>query len=157
MDKLKYIKLENEDGSYSNSIPLAVDSDHVDINGDTLTSVISKKANATDVNVSISNLESKINSVASGSPAGVYSTISALTTADPNHNKIYLVAENGHWYYYNSGWQDGGIYQAAKIITDKTLLIDDKAADAYITGKYIHDLLTYNRIWKFIWQIYYYF
>ena len=31
MDKLKYIKLENEDGSYSNSIPLAVNSDHVDM------------------------------------------------------------------------------------------------------------------------------
>ena len=142
MDKLKYIKLENEDGSYSNSIPLAVDSDYVDINGDTLTNIISKKANTTDVNASISNLESEINSVASGSPAGVYSTVSALTTADPNHNKIYLVTENGHWYYYNNGWQDGGIYQAAEIITDKTLLIDDKAADAYITGKHIHDLLT---------------
>ena len=38
MDRLKYIKLENEDGSYSSSIPLAVDSNHVDVNGNTLTS-----------------------------------------------------------------------------------------------------------------------
>ena len=43
MDKLKYIKLENEDGSYSDAIPLAVDGDHVDINGNTLTSELNKK------------------------------------------------------------------------------------------------------------------
>lgn len=43
MDKLKYIKLENEDGSYSESIPLAVDSNYVDINGEILTNVINKK------------------------------------------------------------------------------------------------------------------
>lgn len=41
MDRLKYIKLENEDGSYSSSIPLAVDSDHVDVNGTTLTNKLS--------------------------------------------------------------------------------------------------------------------
>lgn len=40
MDKLKYVKLENQDGSYSSAIPLAVDSDHVDINGTTLTEKI---------------------------------------------------------------------------------------------------------------------
>lgn len=51
MDKLKYIKLENEDGSYSSSVPLAVDSDHVDINGTTLTEVINNKANQSDLNV----------------------------------------------------------------------------------------------------------
>lgn len=31
MDKLKYIKLENEDGSYSDSIPLSVDANHIDV------------------------------------------------------------------------------------------------------------------------------
>lgn len=50
MDKLKYIKLENEDGSYSNSIPLAVDSDHVDVNGNTLTNELSYKANNSSIN-----------------------------------------------------------------------------------------------------------
>ena len=36
MDKLKYVKLENPDGSYSNNIPLAVDANYVDVNGTTL-------------------------------------------------------------------------------------------------------------------------
>lgn len=40
MDKLKYIKLENEDGSYSDSIPLSVDSDYVDVDGNTLEEIL---------------------------------------------------------------------------------------------------------------------
>ena len=40
MDKLKYIKLENEDGSYSDSVPLSVDSDYVDVSGNTLEEIL---------------------------------------------------------------------------------------------------------------------
>lgn len=57
MDKLKYIKLEQEDGSYSASIPLAVDSDYVDVNGESLTSALGKKANAQET----SSLQNQIN------------------------------------------------------------------------------------------------
>lgn len=115
MDRLKYIKLENEDGSYSSSIPLAVDSNYVDVNGNTLTNVLDNKAN----NAAVSNLQSQVNGLASGSPAGVYATVAALTTADPNHDKIYVVTENGHWYYYsNNQWNDGGTYQATEIEND---------------------------------------
>lgn len=92
MDRLKYIKLENEDGSYSDSIPLAVDSDHVDVNGNTLTNELNNKANISNIN----NLQSQINGLASGSPAGVYETVSALIAADPDHSKIYLVSADGH-------------------------------------------------------------
>lgn len=49
MDKIKYIKLEQPDGSYSDSIPLAVDADHVDVNGKTLTNVLGNKANNIEV------------------------------------------------------------------------------------------------------------
>ena len=49
MDKLKYIKLENEDGSYSSSIPLAVDSNYVDVNGTNLTTVLNTKASNSDI------------------------------------------------------------------------------------------------------------
>ena len=92
MDKLKYIKLKNEDGSYTDSIPLAVDSDHVDVNGSTLTTKLGTLATKTEVQA-----------VASGSPAGVYATVSDLITADPDRSKIYLVNADGHWYYYNNG------------------------------------------------------
>lgn len=107
MDKLKYIKLENQDGSYTDNIPLAVDSNYVDVNGTSLTNTIATLATKTEVAA-----------VASGGPAGIYATVAALTAADPNHSKIYVVSADGHWYYYNSGWQDGGIYQAIEIEND---------------------------------------
>lgn len=28
---------------------------------------------------------------------------------------IYITADNGHWYYYNNGWEDGGVYQAIEL------------------------------------------
>lgn len=56
MDKLKYIKLENEDGSYSDSIPLAVDSDHVDVDGNTLTNELNTKANVSTVDSIVGTL-----------------------------------------------------------------------------------------------------
>lgn len=49
MDKLKYVKLENEDGSYSDNIPLAVDSDHVSVGESNLTEELSNKANLSTV------------------------------------------------------------------------------------------------------------
>lgn len=60
MDKLKYVKLENPDGTYSDSIPLSVDSDYVDVNGNTLTSELNKKANADNLNV----LTNRVNNLA---------------------------------------------------------------------------------------------
>lgn len=57
MDKLKYIKIENEDGSYSESIPLAVDGNYVDINGKTLIEELNDKAT-----------KSEVKALASGSP-----------------------------------------------------------------------------------------
>lgn len=109
MDKLKYIKLEQQDGSYSDAIPLAVDSDHVDVNGDKLTAILSLKANTEDVNESLSNLQSEINSLESGSPFPA-SSISEMT----DRNKIYVNTTDGNWYYYDgTQWTIGGIYQAA--------------------------------------------
>ena len=114
MDKLKYIKLENEDGSYSSSIPLAVDSDYVDVNGDTLTTKLGTLATKTEVQA-----------VASGSPAGIYNTVSALTTADPDHSKIYIVNDDGKWYYYSTAsntWVAGGLYQASVDLNSVTTI-----------------------------------
>lgn len=67
------------------------------------------------VNSSIEYIDGKVDSVASGTPAGVYATVSALTTADPDHSKIYVVAEDGKWYYYNTQWTAGSTYQSTAI------------------------------------------
>lgn len=70
------------------------------------------------VNSNIASIDNKVTSLTSGSPAGVYATVSALTTADPDHSKIYVVSADGHWYYYNaslSTWSDGGVYQSTSL------------------------------------------
>ena len=106
MDKLKYVKLENEDGSYSESIPLSVDSDYVNIDGTTLTSVMRKK---TDVETT-SYLQNQINNLVSGSPL-VASSISEMVDT----SRIYINTSNGYWYYYNNGsWIQGSVYQASE-------------------------------------------
>lgn len=64
-------------------------------------------------NTNIRSISNKVNSVTSGSPAGVYSTKTALATDNPNHDKIYLVTADGKWYYYDtseSDWVAGGVY-----------------------------------------------
>lgn len=69
-----------------------------------------------EINENIDSLENQIQGIASGSPAGAYATVSALTTADPDHSKIYVVNSDGYWYYYNSTnntWTAGGVYQAS--------------------------------------------
>lgn len=43
MDKLKFVKLELPDGSYSESIPLSAEAELIDINGETLTDNLNKK------------------------------------------------------------------------------------------------------------------
>lgn len=66
----------------------------------------------------IANIESLAQSVASGSPAGVYATLSDLQTDNPSHTKIYLVLADGKWYYYDndeSAWTAGGTYQSTGI------------------------------------------
>ena len=64
------------------------------------------------VNTQLGYLEQEIQQVASGSPKGVYATLSDLQTAYPaGTSGIYVVSANGHWYYWNgSAWTDGGQY-----------------------------------------------
>lgn len=67
------------------------------------------------VNESIDEIENELSTIASGSPAGVYATLTDLTTDNPNHSKIYVVTADGKWYYYNtttSSWTAGGTYIA---------------------------------------------
>lgn len=51
-----------------------------------------------------------------GSPRGTYASLSALQSTFPSGAQgVYVCSDNGHWYYYNNGWQDGGIYQAIEV------------------------------------------
>lgn len=100
----------------------------VDVNN-----LLTLKANQTSLdttNATVSSnysaLDTKINSQASGSPKGTYTTVTALSIAFPTGNSnIYVVTDDGKWYYWNgSTWTAGGIYQATgtsdSIIKNKT-------------------------------------
>lgn len=81
-------------------------------------------------NLRINSLSDRVDGVASGSPAGVYATASALSTADPDHNKIYVVSADGKWYYYNTSttsWTAGGVYQSSVNSGDVTDLTNNLA------------------------------
>ena len=66
-----------------------------------------KKADKTEV----SNLESQIKSLASGSPF-VATSIDEMT----DKSKVYVNTTDGHWYTHNgTTWVDGGVYQSTEI------------------------------------------
>jgi lysophospholipase L1-like esterase len=98
-------------------------------NKDEVQSLVTNKAEITYV-------DSKVASVASGSPKGVYATLSALQTAFPTGTTgIYLVTADGKWYYWSgSAWVAGGIYQATSV-ADKS--INFNKTNFLTTGKNI--------------------
>lgn len=114
IDNINIIPLTN----YNNLIAEKLDNNYIedfksDVNDslDTMNTNINNFKNET--NTEITNINNRINNLNIGSPAGVYSSLSALRSADPDHSKIYVVTADGKWYYYNNGWVAGGNYQAS--------------------------------------------
>lgn len=62
---------------------------------------------------------------------GIVATVADLPSTSTS-DSIYIVADTGHWYYYNNGWVDGGVYQATEI------------ADGSITENKLNDALLNN-------------
>lgn len=72
-------------------------------------------------------LENQISALSSGSPAGVYNTVSDLENANPSHDRIYVVKENNSWYYWNtSQWSNGGLYLANSVGENDNVIVDLK-------------------------------
>lgn len=71
--------------------------------------LINKKADQSFV-------DAQFSSIVSGAPKGTYTDLTSLQSAYPNGAEgVFLVLENGHWYYWNSennAWTDGGMYQS---------------------------------------------
>ncbi|WP_251900912.1 SGNH/GDSL hydrolase family protein [Lactococcus lactis] len=77
------------------------------------------KASKQDLASAITSQDDKIANIVNGTPKGVYASLAALKSAFPNGTAgIYVTSDNGHWYYWNNGWIDGGIYQATAIQDD---------------------------------------
>ena len=85
-------------------------------------------------------------SIASGSPKGTYATVTALTNAFPTGNtNIYVVAEDGKWYYWNGvAWTAGGVYQSTGI-ADKSITMEKTDFISIGTNKYNYKTATDNR------------
>jgi hypothetical protein len=73
----------------------------------------------------------KADSMASGSPKGLYATLVALQTAYPTGTTgAYLVTEDGKWYFWNgTSWTPGGTYQSTGISSNAVSVdkLDDTA------------------------------
>lgn len=68
-------------------------------------------------NIRITNVENLVESLASGSPKGVYATTAALISANPETG-VYIVTTDGHIYSWTHGGStpvDLGVYQATGI------------------------------------------
>lgn len=67
--------------------------------------------NKAEINTKNNNLQSQINSLASGSPLVANSTSGMTDTT-----RVYVNTTDGHWYWYNgTTWADGGTYQSTGI------------------------------------------
>ena len=145
-------EVQNARGSYSilgnrlDNIDLEIEENKSLINDNEIR--ITENSNLISGNKNdIEELNVKINSLVAGSPKGVYSTVSDLTSAYPSGNEnTYVVNADGGWYYWNgTAWILGGIYQDTcidetnpvifKIKKDLTNVFGDKPLSAALTTK----------------------
>jgi hypothetical protein len=104
-------------------------------------SYIADKAKKTDLTA----LQTQINAIPSGTPKGVYPSLSDLQTAFPTGTTgIYIVSSDGKWYFWNgTAWTAGGTYQSTGIANKsiKPIQLSDDAAKAFSVSK---SPFTYN-------------
>ena len=63
----------------------------------------------------------KIQNIVDGSPKGTYPNLAALQLAKPNGEQgVFVTSDNGHWYYWDNQWRDGGVYQG-KTVPEKSI------------------------------------
>ena len=103
MDKIKYIKIEDENGNLSDNIPIGADASNIDMENDiNLQEQINILERQTDI------LNNKVDTAVSGTPIGVNGIEQMV-----DFSKIYVNSEDGYWYYYDtelSNWRQGGKY-----------------------------------------------
>ncbi|WP_373807961.1 SGNH/GDSL hydrolase family protein [Jeotgalibaca porci] len=108
----------NNSGTAFPTLKQRLDAEHQEV-----TAQLQQKANQAFV-------DSQLSAIVSGAPKGTYTNLATLESAYPSGAEgIFLVIENGHWYYWQSttsAWTDGGVYQA------------DGIADGSVTGEKIN-------------------
>lgn len=115
ISKIKEIKIREDDGSYSDPIPMGANASNVDTS-DGLT--VQEKLDSQNATLSshtnkINNLEQLVQGLVSGSTKGSYATVSTLVSANPETG-VYVIKENGHIYSWTKNGSkaiDLGLYQ----------------------------------------------
>lgn len=106
-------------GSSTGNVELTKKSD-VDAKFATTDQTLTTHATQLALKATKTELDAKVAQVISGSPKAIYPTLAELQTAHPTGTTgVYVVTENGNWYYWNnSAWVSGGVYQAASFTDD---------------------------------------
>lgn len=149
--KIKEIKIVNQDQS-TEIANIGADAINVDYNDTTVKAELDKLNNNVDTNTTnisseiatranaITNLQSEIRGLASGSPKGSYANAAAIVSANPDTG-VYIAQDNGHvysWTKNGSNVIDLGIYQAAGF--------DDSKLISYIKYEEPYNLILYDKI-----------
>lgn len=96
----------------------------------------------------VSGVEDEVASISNGAPSGVYATVSALTSDDPDHSKVYLVLADGKWYYWDSAnnqWSAGGVYlSTGNAITHSGNQLKDDQGNNLFPNRYVGSLSNVN-------------
>lgn len=137
MDKLKYIRVQEEDGTYSSDIPLAVDAENVTmLNGHDLQETLGdlNVTNDDDVTTQLSSLHSSVNS---------------LNQQKVNHSDLSNYIDTQLATDVTS-WLNNNVTPTGSTVSiDKSLTIQDSAADSLYTGvmkKYISNKVSVNNL-----------
>lgn len=90
---------------------------NVEAEFDALSTKITNNTVAIGYKADISYVDAKVAAVPTGTPKGVYATVSALTAAFPSGNSnIYVVSADGKWYFWSgSAWTAGSVYQSTAL------------------------------------------
>lgn len=128
MDKLKYIRVQEEGGTYSSDIPLAVDAENVTmLNGHDLQETLGdlNVTSADDVTTQLSSLHSSVNS---------------LNQQKVNHSDLTTYIDTTLATDVTN-WLDTNVTPTGSATSiDKSLTIENSAADAKIVGLQINNL-----------------
>ena len=150
MDKLKYIRVQQQNGSYTANIPVGVDDKNVDMSdGSTLRETMQEVTRTfTSIDNTLTGLQStKVNRDQIGNP-----TVARKLSDMTDQSLVYVYIGDGddggikgNWYAYDpveGKHVSGGAYNSQVIQTDKSLSIANMAADAGAVGDELLDLRT---------------
>lgn len=98
-------------------------------------------------NTRIVNLNTKVNNIVSGSPAGVYDTLNDLIgDSSADTSKIYVVRDTGNWYYYNgTNWVSGGVYQGTVLDLEPKQFYENNIGNYDLPLNNTNLIISYNK------------